>query len=184
MSKRSGVMIDLTGQTFNGWQVIECSWKRSDNKIMWRCRCVTCEREKSVEGYNLRSGRSKSCRKCSAANVGVMLATHRECKSPVYMRWQAMKTRCYNPNGKDWRNYGGRGVTVCQEWLTSFEAFRDHIGPMPTPMHTVDRIENDGNYEPGNVRWATQSEQMSNTRISKRSCLPDPERWPWMKDQA
>jgi hypothetical protein len=172
---KSPFRIDLTGQTFNSWQVVEYAGKDAGNKSMWRCKCTTCEREKVIDGYHLRAGRSRSCRKCSAANVGVMLATHREGKSPVYMRWQAMKTRCYNPNGKDWRNYGGRGISVCQEWLDSFEAFRDHIGPMPTPKHTVDRINTNGNYEPGNVRWATQSEQMSNRR-SWAKAKPKPNR--------
>lgn len=166
MSERARIKIDIAGQTFNGWQVLEYAGKDAANKSMWRCKCLKCERERDIDGYNLRSGRSRSCRKCSAAVVNAACATHRESKSPVYMRWQAMKTRCTNPNGKDWSLYGGRGVTVCDEWLASYEAFRDHIGPMPTPLHTVDRINPFGNYEPGNVRWATQSEQRTNTRRS------------------
>lgn len=182
MSERARIKIDITGQTFNGWQVLEYAGKDATNKSMWRCKCLKCEREKDIDGYNLKSGRSRSCRKCSAANVGDMLATHRDTKNPVYSRWQAMKTRCTNPNAKSWDCHGGRGITVCPEWLGDYEAFRDHIGPMPTPLHTVDRIDNNGNYEPGNVRWATQSEQMQNTRRSPKYRKPDEERWPWLKN--
>lgn len=179
--RRIGIKIDLTGQTFNSWQVIEYAGKDAGNKTMWRCKCTTCAREKVIEGYNLRSGRSRSCRKCSAANVGDMLATHRAGKDKLYIRWQGMKTRCTNPNAKSWDCHGGRGIKVCQEWMDSFEAFRDYIGPMPTPLHTIDRINNDGHYEPGNVRWATQSEQVQNTRRSMKYRKPDGERWPWLK---
>lgn len=75
-----------------------------------------------------------------------------------------MKTRCTNEKAKSWKYHGGAGVRVCDEWMRSFEAFAEHIGEPPTPLHTVDRIDPFGNYEPGNVRWATQSEQMANTR--------------------
>jgi hypothetical protein len=82
-----------------------------------------------------------------------------------------MKTRCYNPkNAKSYRYHGARGIKVCDEWLHDFDAFYIHVGEPPTPLHTIDRIDVNGHYEPGNVRWATQYEQMQNTRrsIAKR----------------
>jgi hypothetical protein len=159
---------DLTGQTFNGWQVLEYAGKSASNKTMWTCACLGCGVTKDIDGYHLTKERSKSCRRCSAQALSHIHRTHGETGSVVYIRWQAMKTRCTNPKAKSWKDHGGRGIRVCEEWMNDFVAFRDHIGPMPTPLHTVDRINNDGNYEPGNVRWATQSEQMNNTRRSAK----------------
>ena len=100
---------------------------------------------------------------------------------PEYSSWAGMKQRCYNKNAPFYKYYGGRGIIICDEWLHSFEAFYKHIGPRPTPNHSVDRIDNDGNYAPGNVRWATHSEQMLNTRHNasrlrekiKKKCLSE-----------
>lgn len=82
--------------------------------------------------------------------------------------WKAMIRRCYCTGAINYKNYGGRGITVCRRWLESFEAFKEDIGLRPTPQHSIDRIDNDGNYEPGNVRWATSKEQQNNRRNNKR----------------
>jgi hypothetical protein len=85
--------------------------------------------------------------------------------TPEKRLWGHMIERCTNPNHHAWKNYGGRGITVCDEWRQSFSAFLAHVGPRPTPNHSLDRYpNNDGNYEPGNVRWATRSEQRANSR--------------------
>lgn len=78
-----------------------------------------------------------------------------------------MKQRCYNPNNPNYHRYGGRGIRVCQRWRDSCAAFVADMGPRPSPKHTVDRIDNDGNYEPGNVRWATMKEQHRNRHDSR-----------------
>ena len=84
---------------------------------------------------------------------------------PEYRAWVSMKARCSNyPNRQDYKDYYARGIRVCELWQKSFEAFLSHIGPKPSPRHSVDRINNDGNYEPGNVRWATSSQQVANQR--------------------
>jgi hypothetical protein len=83
---------------------------------------------------------------------------------PIYKIWDGIIQRCLNPNFAGYSNYGGRGIRVCPEWHGSFEAFASHIGPRPTDKHSVDRINNEGHYEPGNVRWATAKEQANNRR--------------------
>lgn len=79
-----------------------------------------------------------------------------------------MISRCYNPKSSDFQNYGGRGIEVCKRWRLSFEDFIADMGPRPSPDHSIDRINPDGNYQPSNCRWATAKEQMNNRRISKR----------------
>lgn len=81
-----------------------------------------------------------------------------------YRAWAGMKTRCLNPEFKDWNLYGGRGITVCPKWSSSFVEFFRDMGPRPSPLHSLDRKDSDGNYEPGNCRWATAIEQRHNQR--------------------
>jgi hypothetical protein len=88
-------------------------------------------------------------------------------KSPEHSVWVGMKQRCYNPKRKDYRWYGAVGVTVCQEWRDSFIAFYEHVGPKPSPKHTIDRIDVFRGYEPGNVRWVLQAQQVENTTVSR-----------------
>lgn len=91
---------------------------------------------------------------------------------PEYEAWKNMIRRCSDPRVRGWPNYGGRGIAVCAEWRQSFAAFLAHIGPRPTNQHSLDRIKNDGNYEPGNVRWATQAEQVCNRHHFRRGRSP------------
>ena len=158
---------DLTGQTFHDWRVLAYAGARPDNKQMWSCKCA-CGTLANVESYNLRSGRSKSCRGCSSERVGEGIATHRLSNTKVYRTWQSIKTRCYNEKSiKAYKYHGALGVRVADEWINDFEAFYVYIGEPPTELHSIDRIDPFGDYRPGNVRWATQSEQMMNTRRVK-----------------
>lgn len=86
-------------------------------------------------------------------------------KSPEHRAWVHMKQRCNNQRKREWPHYGGRGIKVCAEWESSFMAFFAHVGPRPSPKHSIDRIDVDRGYEPGNVRWATHQEQIENTRV-------------------
>lgn len=88
-------------------------------------------------------------------------------KLPEYMAWVLMKKRCYNKKFNRYHRYGGRGISVASEWLNDFDRFLSDMGPRPTPEHSLDRIDNDGNYEPSNCRWATDKDQNRNTSASR-----------------
>lgn len=96
-----------------------------------------------------------------------MTVTHGLSRTLEYRIWRGMITRCTNPNRESWKKYGGRGISVCARWRSSFESFLADMGPRPSPRHSIEREDNDGNYEPGNCRWATATEQGRNTRRTK-----------------
>lgn len=114
------------------------------------------------------------CGLCSSADVAESHPTRcKDCVTKTYTRrprlkeysvWSAMKDRCSNPNNKMFKNYGGRGISVCERWKTSFEAFLEDMGPRPGSKLSIDRINNDGNYEPSNCKWSSWAEQQKNTR--------------------
>lgn len=103
---------------------------------------------------------------------------------PLYSTWRGMKRRCYLPSNDNFRLYGGRGITVCDSWRNSFAAFVADMGPKPSPQHTVDRINPDGNYEPSNCRWATPREQGKNQRAPYRKLTQFPRGWTRMARDA
>lgn len=86
-------------------------------------------------------------------------------RTPEHQAWVSMKQRCTNPNRREYIHYGGRGITVCDQWMHSFLTFYQHVGPRPSRSHSLDRIDVNKGYEPGNVRWATQQQQKENTRV-------------------
>lgn len=93
---------------------------------------------------------------------------HLMSKSSEYNSWYGMKRRCYNKAHKDFKNHGARGIVICERWLNSFQNFYNDMGPKPSSKHTLDRINNEGNYEPSNCRWSTSKEQNNNTRANLR----------------
>lgn len=156
MSKR----LDLTGQRFGRWLVLSYA-----GGSKWACRC-DCGTEKAVHGSSLRRGISNGCIKCHPA-IGNR-RTHGEKRTRLYTIWSRMIGRCENSNDEGFPRYGGRGIRVCAEWRQSFEAFRDWaLASGYTDRLTIDRRENDGDYEPGNCRWATYTEQNRNRRDNK-----------------
>lgn len=159
---------DLCGQTFGRLTVIAFAG-RSKMHRFWKCKCE-CGGHLVTRSDNLLRGLSKSC---GCANLGAAARrTHGQTyprPSPEYYVWSAMIQRCTNPSNRDFGNYGGRGIRVCERWRNSFADFFAAVGLRPSPRHTLDRYpDNDGDYKPGNVRWATYREQAENKRPCKQ----------------
>ena len=109
--------------------------------------------------------KDKNPRNTSKENIRVMTGGHKDLyRKPEYRAWVAIKRRCYNKFFLQYSGYGGRGIKVCERWLNSFESFYKDMGPRPSSKHSLDRVDNDGNYEPSNCRWATSSQQALNRR--------------------
>lgn len=144
--------------------------ERAGSGAMWLCKCA-CGNEISVLGYSLRRGDTQSCG-CLIRDMNRDRTTHGACvneeRTQEYITWRAMVSRCHNSLSKDYQDYGAKGIEVCGEWRASFGAFLAHIGRRPSRDHSIDRFPNgDGNYEPGNVRWATKKEQARNRKNNK-----------------
>jgi hypothetical protein len=159
--------VDYQGRKFGRLRPVSRAFVRvtpsGSRKHYWLCQC-DCGEEVVVWAGQLTGGDTQSCgclrRELRAAKNRV----HGRAKTPEYEAWCDMKARCSNPKKRGFANYGGRGIKVCEQWQNSFEDFLAHIGPKPSPAHSVDRIETNGHYEPGNVKWSTKSEQLNNQR--------------------
>lgn len=153
------------GQTFGSWTVICDAPRDKGYRKRWMCRCK-CGKEKTVDQYSLTSGDTTSCGCANKAKLLSVLTTHGRSKTKIYSAWRDMKNRCERPKGQAWKNYGGRGITVCERWSTSFENFFNDMGDLPFVGAQLDRIDNTKGYYKENCRWATRSEQVRNTRVT------------------
>jgi hypothetical protein len=178
-------ILNLVGQKFGRLVVIKPTDKRSHKGVVWYCLC-NCGNNVFVISSRLRDRSKRSCgclaeetRKKNGKKAGLTLgrcnATHKHSTggkvTKEYRTWQGMKNRCFNLKDVNFKYWGGRGITVYEPWIHSFETFLQYLKdnnmyPKPKNM-SIDRIDNDGNYEPGNIRWATQKEQIANQRHYK-----------------
>lgn len=163
--------IDLTGEKLGRLTVIKRVENNIRGKAMWECGCE-CGNKKTISSKHLRSGGTRSCGCLVFENDSKTKLKHGQAttkgKTVEYRTWQSMINRCTKPNVKAFNHYGGRGITVCERWR-EFTNFFEDMGRNPSPKHSIERIDVNGNYEPSNCKWATHIDQARNKRISKRN---------------
>jgi hypothetical protein len=154
---------DLTGEVFYRLTVLaEAPRKAQCHSTRWLCRCE-CGTVKTYTSDQLRKGRVKSCGCLRSENLSMARRKHDESKTRLYKKWTGIITRCYNPKCKSYKNYGGRGITMCEEWRNSYEAFRDWaLAHGFREGLQIDRIDTNGNYCPSNCRWITSKQNQRN----------------------
>lgn len=133
-------------------------------RVMWNCVCE-CGGTTAVSTDSLRDGKVRSCGCLKKESIAAVNFSHGACNTRAYKSWSHMKYRCTNESSAKYKSYGGRGITVCDRWIGSFENFLSDMG-QPPPGCTLDRIDVNGNYEPDNCRWATAKQQGNNTRAN------------------
>ena len=160
---------NLTGRKFGRLTVIKESLIRKGNRITWVCKCV-CGNTKIVRGGDLLSDRVNSCgclrKEITAANNKKNKTIHGYHETPTYRSLASIKSRCLNIKDEHYKDYGGRGITVCDRWRYSFEKFLKDMGEK-LKNKTIDRTDNNKGYFPSNCKWATQKEQSRNTRANR-----------------
>lgn len=156
---------DITGSKF-GQLIVLGPIGRKKGGIVWLC-CCECGKEARISGELLRSGRTKSCGCLQKSVASKRLKTHGMSHTKLFVVWGSIIKRCENQASRSFPDYGGRGIKICDEWRYDFLAFHNYVVQLPNygeNGYTLDRIDNNGNYEPGNLRWSTQKEQCRNTR--------------------
>lgn len=164
-------LIDLTGQRFGMLTVLPYAGKSKHKHTIWLCKC-DCGNEKVIDGQHLKQGNTRSCGCLEKYNRSIFgtrsKRTHQMKNTRIYHIWQGAKNRVFNKNDEHWLAYGGRGITMCKEWATSFEHFCAWAFANGYSENlTIDRIDVNGNYCPENCRWVTNAEQQRNKRNNR-----------------
>lgn len=158
---------NLTGHKYGKLTVIGLAGRKTQpngaNSFYWFCICE-CGEKAVIRGMDMRHGKTTSCGCVKLARITALKYSHGLSHSPENQVWTQMIQRCTNPKNKSFKNYGGRGIKVCDRWLNSFANFYADMGPRPSDEHSIDRTNNDGNYEPGNCQWVKRKAQSRNTR--------------------
>lgn len=162
---------DLSGKRFGRLIVMNLHSKTDSGTYKWMCLC-DCGNEVAVRRNNLSSGDAMSCGCLQVSLASTLHRKHGMIKTKLYGVWSSMIQRCENPKAEKYKIYGARGIKVCDRWH-SFENFYYDMGDKPSPNHSIDRKDNDGDYEPSNCQWSTATEQQRNTRNTKWLVLFD-----------
>lgn len=152
--------VDVSGQTFGHWTVIG-PYQKVKGRIRWPGRCA-CGTERLLDAHTLRNGTSVSCGCIQTAALIKRATTHGMSHSRIWKIYQGMKSRCTNQNIDTWEHYGARGIKLCESWMASFENFLADMGPTYSAGMTIERVNVDGNYEPGNCIWLPKEKQTWN----------------------
>jgi hypothetical protein len=159
--------IDLTGRKFNRLFVEGFIGRHSirggKRRTYWRCIC-DCGNVIKADSSSIKNGQTKSCGCYNLERTGNINRSHSLTKTPEYMAWINIKTRCHNIKNKNYPRYGGRGITVCDRWKDSFENFFVDMGKRPSTKHSIERRDNSKGYSPDNCSWETQKIQNNNKR--------------------
>jgi hypothetical protein len=161
---------DIKNQKYGRLLVIEYAGKGKNRRALWKCKC-DCGKEIVACGHCLRNGNTKSCGCFGKSQTSKARTKHHMTGTKIYYVWQAIKKRCLNPKDKEYHRYGGRGIKICDEWEHDFSAFYAFISKLPhfgEEGYSIDRINNDGNYEPCNVKMSTWKEQAQNRSNKSR----------------
>jgi hypothetical protein len=172
MSHSEKCRIDIVGNRYGRLVVVSYSHADPKNfKAMWLCKC-DCGNSKIIMGGSLKQGHTKSCGCFLKEKISQVNTIHGDSQPgsnhyAEYKCWKGIKARCYSKKTRSYISYGGRGIAVCDRWKDSFENFYADVGNRPSSSHSLDRFpNNNGDYEPGNVRWATASQQARNKRTN------------------